>query len=177
MIPLMIVSSISFTLSRYIEPYPLDMIRMARKGTILSQDKDKKILTTIDISQIIETDFKTVNYNATLGNLVELIAKSKRNIFPVTDNENKLLGIILLDDIREIIFHREEYDTIGVKELMSPTPVTILENESMEEVMVKFDATGTWNLPVVNHNNQYIGFISKSRVFSSYRSTLQTATI
>lgn len=177
MIPLMVVSSISYALSKYLEPYPLDIIRMARKGTIFTQDKDKKILTTINASQLIETDFQKVSYNATLGNLIDLIAHSKRNIFPVINENNKLMGIILLDDIREIIFKREVYNTVLVKELMIAAPTTILQNETMEEIMGKFDETGTWNLPVVDEAANYVGFISKSRVFSSYRNTLQNTTI
>jgi len=177
MIPLMIVSSISFVLSKYMEPYSLDTIKMARRGDVFTQDKDKKILVTIDASQLIETDFQKVDSNATLGNLVELISKSKRNIFPVVDSDGKLLGIISLDNIREIIFKRELYDSVKVQELMVSAPAMVFQNESTEDIMKKFDETGAWNLPVVNSNNQYIGFISKSRMFSSYRTTLQTTTI
>ena len=177
MIPLMIVSSISFVLSKYMEPFSLDTIKMARKGDLFTQDKDKKILVTIDAKQLIETDFQKVDSNATLGDLVESISKSKRNIFPVVDTNGKLLGIILLDDIREIIFKREVYDSVKVLELMVAAPATVLQNESTENIMKKFDETGAWNLPVVDSDERYIGFISKSRVFSSYRTTLQATTI
>lgn len=177
MIPLMIVSSIGFVLSKYLEPYSLDIIKMARKGDMFTQDKDKKILTTIDSGQLIETDFQKVDSNATLGNLVDLISKSKRNVFPVVDSNEKLLGIISLDNIREIIFKREVYDSIKVQELMVTAPAMVLQNESTEDIMKKFDETGAWNLPVVNAQDQYVGFISKSRVFSSYRTTLQATTI
>jgi CIC family chloride channel protein len=150
---------------------------MARKGDMFTQDKDKKILTTIDSGQLIETDFQKVDSNATLGNLVDLISKSKRNVFPVVDSNEKLLGIISLDNIREIIFKREVYDSIKVQELMVTAPAMVLQNESTEDIMKKFDETGAWNLPVVNAQDQYVGFISKSRVFSSYRTTLQATTI
>jgi CIC family chloride channel protein len=177
MIPLMIVSSISFVLSKYMEPYSLDTIKMARNGDVFTQDKDKKILTTIDAAELIETDFQKVESNATLGTLVELISKSKRNLFPVTDNNGKLLGVISLDNIREIIFKREVYDSVMVSELMVKAPSMVFENESTDDIMKKFDETGAWNLPVVNGDELYIGFISKSRVFSSYRTTLQATTI
>ncbi len=177
MIPLMIVSSISFAISKSLEPYPMDTVRMARKGTIPTRDKDTKILSTINASKLIEQDFKRISFDATLGQLVEAIATSKRNIFPVLDYENNLLGIILLDDIREIIFKNKEYDTILVKELMTAIPAIISESETMDGIMKKFDETGAWNLPVVDGNHKYMGFISKSRVFSSYRETLQTTTI
>lgn len=177
MIPLMIVSSISFVLSKYMEPYSLDTIKMARNGDVFTQDKDKKILTTIDAAELIETDFQKVDSNATLGALVELISKSKRNLFPVTDATGKLLGVISLDNIREIIFKREVYDSVMVSELMVKAPSMVFENESTDDIMKKFDETGAWNLPVVNSDELYVGFISKSRVFSSYRTTLQATTI
>ena len=126
---------------------------------------------------MIETDFKIIKENATLGDLVELISKCKRNIFPVVDENYSLLGIIFLDDIRDIIFKNEQYDTVLVQELMVAAPATISEKETMDEIMKKFDETNSWNLPVVNEMNRYVGFISKSRVFSSYRNSLQATTI
>jgi chloride channel protein, CIC family len=177
MIPLMIVSSISFAISKYFEPFPMDTIRMARQGTILTEDKDTKILTTIKAEKLIETDFKPINADATLGTLVELISKSKRNIFPVVDKDKNLLGIILLDNIREIIFKHDLYDKVFVKELMTTIPAIISCTETMDGIMKKFDETGAWNLPVVNEQHKYMGFISKSRVFSSYRSILQTTSL
>jgi CIC family chloride channel protein len=177
MIPLMTVSSISYAISKYIEPYPLDIIKMARKGTVITHDKDSKILTTINVEQLIETDFYKVTVNDTLGNLVELISKSKRNIFPVVDTNDNLIGVILLDNIRGIIFNRDLYHTTNVQQLMIATPTTIEKGETMEVIMKKFDETNTWNLPVVDNEKKYLGFISKSRVFSSYRSSLQESTI
>jgi CIC family chloride channel protein len=177
MIPLMIVSSISFVLSKYIEQYSLDTIKMARKGDLFTQDKDQKILITIDAKQLIETDFQKVDSNATLGTLVELISKSKRNLFPVIDTDGKLLGVISLDNIRQIIFKRDIYDSVMVNELMVKAPAMVFETESTDDIMKKFDETGAWNLPVINDKEQYVGFISKSRMFSSYRTTLQATTI
>lgn len=176
MIPLMIVSSISFAISKHFEPFSMDTKKLGQSGKIFTNDRDHNILTTIRTSNLIETNFQKIAPDDTLGVLVETISKSKRNIFPVTDKENKLLGIIILDNIREIMFKNEMYDKITAKELMTFPPATISPNQKMESVMKKFDETGAWNLPVID-NGQYIGFISKSSVFSSYRTKLKATTI
>ena len=176
MIPLMIVSSISYALSKYFEPYSMDTKKLGQSGKIFTYDRDHNILTTIRTSNLIETNFQKIAPNDTLGNLVETISKSKRNIFPVTDKENKLIGIIILDNIRDIMFKSEMYDKITAKELMTMPPATISPNQKMESVMKIFDETGAWNLPVID-NEQYVGFISKSSVFTSYRTKLKATTI
>lgn len=172
MIPLMIVSSISFAISRSYEKYSMDAKKLASRGQIFTSDKDRNILSSLKMNNLIETDFKTVGPENTLGDLVEAIAASKRNIFPVV-KENQLIGIILLDNIREIIFKNELYEKVWVKDLMTRPPGIIDINESMESAMKKFDDTGAWNLPVV-HDGKYVGFISKSNVFSYYRTQLKT---
>ena len=176
MIPLMIVSSISFAISKYFEPFSMDTKILGQSGKIFTDDRDHNILTTIRTSNLIETDFQKISPNDTLGNLVEIISKSTRNIFPVTDTENKLLGIIILDNIRDIMFKNEMYDKVTAKELMTNPPTTISPTQTMETVMKKFDETGAWNLPVID-NGQYVGFISKSSVFTSYRTKLKATTI
>ncbi|MCX6295709.1 MAG: chloride channel protein [Bacteroidetes bacterium] len=176
MIPLMIVSSISYAISKYFEPFSMDTKKLGQSGKIFTYDKDHNILTTIRASNLIETNFQRISPNDTLGNLVEIISKSTRNIFPVTDSENKLLGIITLDNIREIMFKTEMYSKVTTKELMIVPPATISSTQTMESVMRKFDETGAWNLPVID-NGKYIGFISKSSVFTSYRTKLKATTI
>jgi chloride channel protein, CIC family len=176
MIPLMIVSSISFAISKYFEPYSMDVKKLALSGKIFTNDKDQNILATISTSNLIETNFQAVSASLNLGGLVNVIAQSKRNIFPVLDSNNKLLGIIILDNIREIIFKTELYEKITVRDLMNPAPAVISANQSMESVMKIFDETGAWNLPVAD-NGIYIGFVSKSSIFSSYRSKIKDITI
>ena len=176
MIPLMVVSSISYAISKYFEPYSMDTKKLGKSGKLFTFDRDRNILTTIRTSNLIETNFQKIAPEDTLGNLVETIAKSKRNIFPVTDKENKLLGIIILDNIRDIMFKNEMYDKVTAKELMTIPPATISPNQKMESVMKVFDETGAWNLPVID-NGQYIGFLSKSSVFTSYRTKLKATTI
>jgi chloride channel protein, CIC family len=176
MIPLMIVSSISYAISRYFEPYSMDTKKLRESGKMFTDDRDHNVLTTIRTTNLIETNFQPIFPDDSLGSLVEIISKSKRNIFPVTDKKNILLGIITLDNIREIMFNNELYDSIKVNELMIIPSATISPTQTMESVMQKFDETGAWNLPVVE-NGEYIGFISKSSVFTSYRSKLKATTI
>ena len=176
MIPLMIVSSISYAVSKYFEPFSMDTKKLALSGKIFTYDRDHNILTTIKTYNLIETNFQKLSPSDKLGTIVELLSQSKRNIFPVTDKDNKLMGIIILDNVRNIIFKSEMYDKITAAELMTIPPATVSSTETMEEVMKKFDETGAWNLPVVD-NEQYVGFISKSSVFSSYRSKLKSTTI
>ena len=176
MIPLMIVSSIAFVISKYFEPYSMDTKKLVHSGQIFTDDKDKNILVSIKASGLVETDFQKIKADATLGSLVNLISSSRRNIFPVVDNDGKLLGIVLLDNAREVIFKRELYDTMKVAELMTKAPGMVHPMETMDVVMQKFDDTGAWNLPVID-DGKYIGFISKSTVFNRYREKLMATTL
>jgi CIC family chloride channel protein len=171
MIPLMVVSALSLTIAKYYEPYSMDAKKLAKKGHTLSHSKDKTILSSLKISKIIETDFQKLLPDQTLKTLVEIVAHSRRNIFPVVDANNRLTGIILLDNIREIMFKTEMYEKVLVKELMIQPPAVIAPDENLNLVIKKFDETGAWNLPVVD-NDQYVGFISKSGLLTKYRSQL-----
>jgi len=171
MIPLMMVSASSYAVMKYFEPYSMDAKKLAKKGHMLTHDKDKSILSSLKVSVIIETDFHKVKPETKLGELVDVVAHSKRNIFPVVDDEGKLLGIILLDNIREVMFKTEFYETVFVKELMRQPAATVTSDESMRAVMKKFDETGAWNFPVID-DEKYIGFISKSSIFTKYRKLL-----
>ncbi|MFH1005595.1 MAG: chloride channel protein [Bacteroidota bacterium] len=175
MIPLMIVSAISFMIVKYFEPYSMDTKKLAKKGHIFTADKDKNILSTLKTVKVVETDFQIVSPDATLGQLVKVVARSKRNIFPVVADE-VLVGIILLDNIREIMFKHEMYESVLVKQLMRKPPATVSLDEDMLSVMKKFDETNAWNLPVVNEG-KYVGFISKSSIFTKYRETLVRSSI
>jgi CIC family chloride channel protein len=169
-VPLMIVSSMSFLISRYFEPYSIYMRKLAAKG-LHKRDRDKIVLNKIKLKDMVETDFVNVTTENTLGELVDKIAHSKRNIFPVLDEDNHLLGVVLLDSIREIMFHHEKYNTLFVKDLMTQPPSILDVNEEMHDVMKKFDTYNSWNLPVTE-GNKYIGFVSKSAIFTKYRHLL-----
>lgn len=172
MVPLMLVASIAYTVVKIFEPDSIDNKKLAKRGASVIHDRDKKILSHITLSDIIERDFVPVLENEKLRELISAVERSHRNIFPVLTHERKLAGTIMLDTIREIMFHQELYDKILIKELMQKPPATLTLNEPMESVMGKFDKTQAWNLPVVSAEGFYEGFISKSVIFNKYRNHL-----
>ncbi len=173
LMPLIITSIVSFITIRSFEPYSIYTKRIAKDGELLTHDSDKAVLTLLKTRDHIETDFSSVSPESKLSHLVKIIANSKRNIFPVVNEKGLLCGIILLDDLREIMFMRELYDKTEVTRLMKEPPDTVLISDKMESVMKKFEKCGAWNLPVVDENGIYMGFVSKSKIFSAYRDQLQ----
>jgi len=171
-LPLLIVSTISYGTIKVFEPYSIYTMRLAKRGELLTHQKDKAVLTLLKIDSVIERDFLTVKPEMSLKEMVDTIAKSNRNLFPVVDDNDKLLGIVLLDDIRNIMFRPDLYRKMYVSKFMSIPPAKIEVGESMDVVMKKFDDTAAWNLPVVE-NGRYVGFVSKSKIFNSYRRVLR----
>jgi CIC family chloride channel protein len=173
LMPLIIVSITSLMTIRIFEPYSIYSKRLAKTGDLITHDGDKAVLTLLNTSELIERDFMTVGPEQSLRQLVDVVAKSKRNIYPVVDKNDKLQGTIFLDDIREVMFKTELYDELYVYSLMKECEDTVCDTDRMDIVMDKFDRTGAWNLPVVDILGRYLGFVSKSKIFSSYRSRLQ----
>lgn len=171
-LPLLIVSALSYGTIRIFEPYSIYTMRLAKRGELLTHQKDKAVLTLLKLDNVIETDFKIVHPTMNLKEMVDTISTSNRNLYPVTDQNGILKGIVLLDDIRNIMFRSDLYKKMHVQKFMSMPPAKIDINESMDSVMKKFDETNAWNLPVVN-NGKYIGFVSKSKIFNSYRQVLK----
>lgn len=171
-LPLMITSTVSFATIRIFEPHSIYTMRLAKKGELLTHCKDKAVLTLLKIDSVIETDFLVVHPQMTLGDMVKVISQSHRNVFPVTDDDGRLLGIVLLDDIRNIMFRPTLYKRMYVRKFMSMPPGRIVVGMNMEKVMKTFDDTNAWNLPVVDEDGKYIGFVSKSKIFNSYRRVL-----
>ncbi len=171
-LPLLIVSTISYGTIKVFEKYSIYTMRLAKRGELLTHHKDKAVLTLLKMDSVIETDFVTVRPEMNLKEMVYVISKSNRNLFPVVNAENELLGIVLLDDIRNIMFRPELYKRMHVRRFMSMPPAKIEVGENMEKVMKTFDTTGAWNLPVVE-NGKYVGFVSKSKIFNSYRRVLR----
>ncbi|MBK6834117.1 MAG: chloride channel protein [Bacteroidetes bacterium] len=173
-IPLMIVSAISFIIVKYFHPESLDVRRLKQKGAFVSDNKDSSLLSKIDTKEIIETDFTSIHFKSSLRDIVETIKHCKRNTFPVVKKNNKLIGIIYLDNIREEMFNPELYDKITAKEVMRKPTKIIDVNEDIFSIMKKFEESGQWNLPVVE-NGIYIGFLSKSSILDKYRNQLLTS--
>ncbi|MCQ2345942.1 MAG: chloride channel protein [Paludibacteraceae bacterium] len=172
--PLMIVSVVSFLVIKLFEQHSLYAIRLAEKGELLTHNKDRSILTLMHIDEVLEKDLRTLYPEMTLGELIKVIAETKRNIFPVIDHKGRLMGVLLLDEVRNIMFQPRLYDRFTVKDLMT-SPAAILRNDmQMDKVMETFEDTGAWNLPVVDQQKRYLGIVSKSKIFSSYRDVLVT---
>lgn len=171
-LPLMMVSVSSYLTIIVFEPHSIYSMRLAKKGHLLTHHKDKAVLTLMRMEHVVEKDFQVVHPEMDLGELVKVISNSHRNIFPVTDKEGVLLGVVLLDDIRNIMFRQELYHRFTVSKLMIGIPARLYDSDSMEQVMRTFDDTGAWNLPVVTVEGKYLGFVSKSKIFNSYREVL-----
>ena len=169
--PLMIVSAMSYVITRFYVRYSVYTEELIKKGDLPTHDKDKTILDDIDVERIIERDFVKVPVDATLGDIVrDAISISSRNIFPVVSRHNHLRGVILLDDIRQIMFQSHLYEKVKVDHIMVQAPSVIVYGEdTITDIMQKFQKTSAWNLPVVGYHNRYVGFISKSKVLSIYR--------
>ena len=170
--PLLIVSISSYFTIRVFEPHSIYALRLAEQGKLLTHHKDKAVLTLLNIDNVIEKDFETIRPDATLGGVVKGITRSARNAFPVTDEAGILLGVVKLDDIRNIMFRQELYDRFTVSRFMTAFPAKVAASDPMSAVMRVFDDTGAWNLPVVDGEGSYIGFVSKSKIFSAYRKIL-----
>lgn len=176
MIPLMIVSSISFAISKRFEKYSLDVKGLAKKGHAFTSNKDSNILSTLDIDTIIQCDYLTVHPEDHLSKLVDLISHSNQVVFAVVNNEKELVGIVHFNDIREIIFNSYRVKYTLIKDVMKTPAATISSFDSMEIVMSKFEKSKTAFLPVIR-NDKYYGFISKSIALEAYRTKLRSMTI
>jgi chloride channel protein, CIC family len=170
-IPLMIVSALSYAVSKYFMPLSIDMLKLAEKEKIVVTDTDSYLLSNIELSSFVENDFHEVQLEATLRKVIEAVASSRRNIFPVVDTESRLHGLITIDDIREIMFRSELHDKISVSELMRLPAYVITEKDDLRSAMKMFDESHLWNIPVVNAGI-YKGFISKSTILEKYREAL-----
>ncbi len=172
-LPLLIVSTISYGTIKFFEPYSIYTMRLAKRGELLTHQKDKAVLTLLKIDNVIEKDFLPVSPDMSLKDMVDVIAKSSRNLFPVLDASGRLMGVVLLDDIRNIMFRPDLYRKMYVSKFMAVPPAKIVIGENMDKVMKTFDDCGAWNLPVVEPDGTYVGFVSKSKIFNSYRRVLR----
>lgn len=171
-LPLLIVSTVSYGTIKIFEPYSIYTMRLAQRGDLLTHHKDKAVLTLLKINNVIENDFLPVTADMNLKQMVDTISRSHRNLFPVLDGENKLVGVVLLDDIRNIMFRPDLYKKMYVGNFMTSPPAVLELSDSMDMVMKAFDDSGAWNLPVVSEG-RYVGFVSKSKIFNSYRRVLR----
>lgn len=171
-LPLLMVSTISFATIKLFEPHSIYAMRLAKKGELITHHKDKAVLTLMDIRSLLEENFQKVTPEMTLGDVVKVITQSSRNVFPVVNNDGVLVGVVLIDNIRNIMFRPELYDRFKVTRFMISPPGVININMPMEKIMKLFDHTKAWNLPVIDENGKYLGFVSKSSILNNYRKVL-----
>ncbi|MDR1222595.1 MAG: chloride channel protein [Tannerella sp.] len=172
-LPLMIVSISSYATIIAFEPHSIYSMRLAQKGELMTHHKDQAVLTLLKMENVIETDFIKVSPAMSLGDIVKkAIAQSSRSIFPVVKEDGKLVGIVAVDNIRNIMFRPELYDRFNVSRFMVSPPAKIVNDMAMEKIMKLFDDTKAWNLPVVDGDGYYLGFVSKSKIFNAYREVL-----
>lgn len=170
--PLIIVSIVAYITIKFFEPHSLYAMRLAQKGELITHNKDRSVLTLLKMDNVLEKDFVIIHPEMTLGELVKVIAASNRNIFPVVNQKGEFKGVLLLDEVRNIMFQPRLYQRFTVGQLMTSPPAVLVHDMSMERVMKVFEDTGAWNLPVVDNKKKYLGFVSKSKIFNSYRHVL-----
>lgn len=170
-VSLMITSTVAYMTIIAFEPHSLYAQRLAAKGELLTHHKDKTVLTLLKMDDVIEQDLQKLRPDMYLEDLVKIISRTKRNIYPVLNKKGQLIGIITLDEIRNIMFRPELYTKFQVSDLMTAPPEILSLHDSMESVMQKFEKTQVWNLPVVDED-KYVGFVSKAQIFNEYRNIL-----
>ena len=171
-VPLMLVSTISYLTSKFFVKHSVYVSQLVQKGQILTHDKDANVLKLLNINRLIETDFKTISPDACLGDLVNCIKESSRNVFPVVKSDGDFIGVIILDDVRNIIFDHDKYKKVKLKDYIFKPGLMISSDASMEEVARRLQKSDVYNIPVVN-DGKYIGFISRANVFAEYRKILK----
>ncbi len=171
-IPLIITATIAFVTMRSFEGQSIYTKRLAERGELITHHKDKAVLSMLTVEEVLENDCERVPVDGKLRDLVHAVSKSRRNIFPVVNEEQELIGVISLNDVRDIIFNTELYDKVDITEIMQIPPAIMRKDENMKKVLEIFEETEAWNLPVTE-DDRYIGFISRSKIFNSYRSLLK----
>ncbi|MBR6466286.1 MAG: chloride channel protein [Bacteroidales bacterium] len=171
LMPLIITSAISYATIRLFEPYSIYTKRIAKRGYLLTHDSDKAVLTLLKIDDVLETNFSPIEEGASLGDLLTVISSSSRDIYPVLDKEGRLLGTVWLNDVKKDMFDSSNY-TRPVSDYMEKEEICAYSDDRMDEVMSKFEQTGGWNIPVVDRDGKWRGFVSKSHIFFAYRERL-----
>ncbi len=173
-IPLMIVSAISFFIVKSYDPYSMEIRKLAKEGEVFTHKKEKNILTSIRLSEMLQEKYESIHIDQSFRDLVDLIKKSDRNIFAVLNSQKKLIGVIELNDIKQLLFQPDQFDKMTIRKLVKKPADIIHDSQDMHLVMEKFDITQSWNLPVVDKDKNFIGFISKTKLFDKYREILDS---
>lgn len=172
-IPLMIVSVMSYLIAKWFSPISPELKSLADEGKIFTNKHDKNLLFALRTEDFIDQYSQTINENASITELFELVKNGNKNIFAVVDDHRKLKGVLTLDDIRPYLFNKETDSLQTVIQVMKAPPAILHREDKPLEILQTFDDTGVWNLPVVSETNDFIGFISKSSILMSYRQLLK----
>ncbi|WP_245645919.1 chloride channel protein [Niabella ginsenosidivorans] len=172
-IPLMIVSVMSYLIARWFSIIPPDFRTLADEGKIFTHEHDKNLLSILHTRDLIDMQSQTINIHGSIADLQEMIRNGKKNIFAVIDNNRHLKGVLTLDDIRPLLFKKDLGGASAVQQLMKAPAATIHPEDPLPEVIQIFDDTGVWHLPVLDANDGFIGFISKSAILTNYRQLLK----
>lgn len=168
-IPLMIVSAISFFIVKHYQPYSMETRKLAMEGQIFTHKREQNILTSIQLSDIIKNNYQSIAVDSSLRDLVEMIKLSDKNIFAVSDKKGNFIGIVELNDVKKQMFNTELFDKVSIRQIMKKAADVIYAGESMTRVMEKFDLSQSWYLPVLSEDRKFIGFVSKTKIFEQYR--------
>lgn len=171
-IPLMIVSSISYTIVRRFEPYSMETKQLAIKGEIFTHKKEQNILSTIALEEMIDESYENISINTTVGTIRKILEESTKTVFAVHDEESLFVGILELNDLKKLILREGIEQGTSISSLVKHPAEIIYYKDSMPDVMKKLDSTNSWHLPVLNAENKFVGFVSKSKLFDRYRSSL-----
>ncbi len=168
-VPLLIVSVVSVMVISIFEPHSIYAMRLAREGKLVTHHTDHSVLTLMSMDAIVEKDVVSVKPDMPLGRVVSVLSNSDSAFLPVLDQGGRLLGEIDLTKIRNIVFRPELYRKMRASQVMTPLPAILYRNEPMTEVMRKFDTTNASVLPVVDINNVLQGYITRTRLYRTYR--------
>jgi chloride channel protein, CIC family len=171
-VPLMVVTSGSYLITRYFEPYSVYTRKLVQKGVYVHQDRDRGLLAQLDVRSLLQTDFLPVHPDDTLGELVTTFRHASRNLFPVVDAEGYLHGIVSLDTVRDALFDDEHYNTTRVRNLMSEPPAIVRPDDTLLDTLRCMEQLGAWALPVLDLDDRYLGFLLKSTILANYRRQL-----
>ncbi|HEY6436593.1 MAG TPA: CBS domain-containing protein, partial [Ignavibacteriaceae bacterium] len=175
-IPLMIVSSISFFIVKSYEPYSMETKKLAMEGQIFTHQKEKNILTEISLDEMLQDTYQCIGIDKQLRDLIDLVKSSEKNIFAVLDTNERFVGIIELNDIKQKLFYPDQYDKVNISSLMKKPAAVLNRSHDMHAVMEMFDQTQSWYLPVLDADRKFVGFISKTKLFNKYREILSSQT-
>lgn len=171
LVPLLATAAVTYLCVTPFERHSIYARKLAKHGDLLTHDKDASAWHLLDMGSLIETNFVIVRTGDRLRDLVDAIQNSRRNIFPVLSDNDKFLGVIVLDDVRKIMFRTELYDTVSVDDLMHPMSEgdLVRSSDSLTDVVEKFRVGNRYNLVVVDDSDNYLGFLSRANTFSAYR--------